>query len=190
MIGAADLARGSHELRRLLQRAGAHPVLEAASGSGALRHVLPVTLFAHIGMVYRRLERMADPASPDLVALRLAVLVHEESPDSLSPLLAAAGLSDLAPAVLTVVRGFGALWKTTTDDDVARYVEAHGRHLAALLLFELAHEGQSTSRMQRAAELGRLGERFNVWVQRLLTVKPPAVGAEQPGGQRDRQGAA
>ena len=66
-----------------------------------------------------------------------------------------------------VVSGFGALWKITRDHDIADYVAAHKAHLAALLLFELAHEGQPTPGMERAAELGHLRGSFDVWANRL-----------------------
>ena len=155
------------ELRRVLERADAYPCFEVAFAAGELQRILPTRLSGHIKVVYRRLEWIAEPAGPALAALRLAILVHEEPPESLPAILAAAGLSDLGPTVLGVVSGFGALWKITRDHDIADYVAAHKAHLAALLLFELAHEGQPTPGMERAAELGHLRGSFDVWANRL-----------------------
>jgi hypothetical protein len=42
-----------------------------------------VTLFEHIGAIYRRLETLADSDFAGLTELRLAVLLHEEPPESL-----------------------------------------------------------------------------------------------------------
>jgi hypothetical protein len=157
----------SVELRLLLERPGSYPALERASASGALRALLPVTLFEHIGIVYHRLEGMASAHFPGIVGSRLAVLLHETPPDSLPGLLAAAGLSDCAPLVFGVIGGFGELWKVTGDGEIAAYVAAHRAHLAPLLLFELAHEGRATPAMERAAELGGLDRAFGDWARRL-----------------------
>jgi hypothetical protein len=155
------------ELRRRLEQPGSYPAIEAACRSGALARVLPVELFDHIGIVYDRLEKAADAPSPAVAPLRLTVLLHEQSPGSLPSLLATAGLSDFAPIVLAVVGGFGKLWKTRTDDEIGAYVVAHQDDLASLLLFELAHEGRATDRMERAAELGGLDRSFRRWAARL-----------------------
>ena len=163
-------------LRRLLDRAGSYPVIRAAAASGQLNDMLPVKLFEHIGAVYQRLETAADPDSDGLAALRLAVLVHEEPPESLRRPLAGAGLSDLEETVGSVTGGFGAIWKVKPDREIADYVARHSAHLAALLLFELAHEGGATPEMERAAEFAGLGASFRRWGARLLargTVQQP-----------------
>jgi hypothetical protein len=155
------------ELRSLLERCGAYSAIEAASKSEELGEDLPMTLFEHIGIVYNRLERVADASFPTIAPLRLAVLLHEQSPTSLPNLLAGAGFSDFAPLVLSVISGFGELWKIKTDHDLTEYVLAHRDHLDSLLLFELAHEGRATRQMERAAELGGLDLRFKRWAARL-----------------------
>jgi hypothetical protein len=96
------------------------------------------------------------------------VLVHEETPDRVGPLLEAAGLADLAPAVSAVVSSFGALWKLGSDAALRGYVHAHRPHLAELLLFELAHEGRATDHMARAAAAGGLAPTFGRWAGRLI----------------------
>ena len=73
----------SAELRLLLERCGSYPAIEAAAASGELHQLLPVELFEHIGIVYRRLEGVADPHCPGIAELRLTVLLHEMSPNSL-----------------------------------------------------------------------------------------------------------
>jgi hypothetical protein len=128
-----------------------------------------VTLFDHIRTVYHRLETVADADFPDTAPLRLAVLVHEESPDSLPPVLVTAGCPDFSPTVLSVIRWFGELWKLAGDREIAQYVVAHRAHLASLLVFELAHEGQAIPQMERAAELGGRHLDFKRWVDRLPT---------------------
>jgi hypothetical protein len=160
------------ELRRRLERCGEYPAIEAASTSGQLDQLLPVKLFDHIGIVYDRLERVADASSPTVAPLKLTVLLHEQLPDSLPRLLAGAGFSDVAPIVLTVIGGFGELWKTRTDREIAEYIRIHTDHLASLLLFELAHEGRATGQMECAAELGGLHLSFKRWAAR-LGVSPP-----------------
>ena len=157
----------SAELRLLLEQRGSYPAIEAAAASGELRALLPVSLFEHIGIVYHRLEELADAHFPGIAASRLAVLLHEMSPGSLPSLLAAAGLSDLAPPVLGALAGFGELWKVLTDDQIAECVVAHRAHLASLLLFELAHEGRAIPAMERAAELGGRDLDFKRWAARL-----------------------
>jgi len=160
-------AMNSATLRRLLGHRGSYPAIEAAAASGALQQLLPVEPLAHIGIVYRRLERVADAHFPGISALRLSVLLHESSPSSLPSLLTAAGFSDLQPVVLGVIGGFGELWKATADHEIAAYVVTQRAHLASLLLFELVHEGRAIAAMERAAELGSLEVGFRRWVRRL-----------------------
>ena len=162
----------SASLRRLLERCGSYPVIEAAAASGELHALLPVRLFEHIGATYQRLERLADPDFPDLAKLRLAVLLHEESPCSLPGILAEAGFGDFAGTVIGVIEGFGQLWKVLADREIAECIVAQREHLAALLLFELAHEGSAIPQMERVAELGGLDLPFRRWVERLPTGTP------------------
>src|SRR5262245_18046221 len=116
----------SVDLHRLLARSGSYRDIAAATASGQLDRLLPIELFEHVGIVDDRLERLTNAhEAPSLAELRLAVLVHEESPDSLPGPLAAAGVSDFAPTVVTVVSSFGELWKVEADLDIARYVSAH-----------------------------------------------------------------
>jgi hypothetical protein len=168
----------SVELRHLLERCGSYPAIEAAAASGELREILPVELFEHIGIVYHRLERVADTPLPDIAASRLTVLVHETPPESLPRVLEAAGFSDLSPIVREVIGGFGEVWRVTADCQIAEYVVTHGAHLAPLLLFELAHEGRAIPAMERAAELGGLDLAFARWAGRL----PAAAVAASGGG--------
>jgi hypothetical protein len=64
-----------------------------------------------------------------LEGLRLAALVHEEPPGSLTKLLDSAGLFDLAPIVVAVTGGFGRLWKVRTEGNLRDYGEVHRPHL-------------------------------------------------------------
>jgi hypothetical protein len=70
--------------------------------------------------------------------------------------LDAAGLCDFAPTVLAVVGGFGRIWTARSEADLRDFVQTNVPHLASILLFELAHEGQRIPRAERAAELGGL----------------------------------
>jgi hypothetical protein len=171
------------EFRRLLERRGAYPAIEAAWASDELRNVLPVKLFDHIGIVYDRLERIVGAHFQAIVPLRLAVLLHEEAPNALPRLVAAAGFSEFAP----LIGGFGELWKTTGEDEIAAYANAHRAHLDSLLLFELAHEGRATVAMERAAARGGLANSFERWASRLATVPSPnARPARLRSGMRQR----
>jgi hypothetical protein len=93
-------------------------------------------------------------------AVRLTALVHEEPLERLPQLLGSAGVSELLPEVVTVAREFGRVWEVRTDDDLRGYVEKSRPYLAAILLFELAHEGRSTPQMERAAQAGGLETAF------------------------------
>jgi hypothetical protein len=158
--------RSNASLRRLLSQRGSYPMIAAAMASGQFPD-FPVTLFKHVGDVYERVETAADRDFDEIPALRLAALVHEEPLGSLPQLLGSAGVSAFAPTVLAVTGAFGCIWKVRTDDDYRRYVEAHRPGLAPILLFELAHEGQSTAHMERAAEVGGLHSTFTCWAERL-----------------------
>jgi hypothetical protein len=126
-----------------------------------------MTLDQHIHEVLLRLEAAADDDDPILPELRLAVLVHEQPPEAIPELLVTAGFSDITPTIHAVIDGFGRLWKTGSEAELADYVEAHGQHLPALLLFELAHEGRATMAMRRWAELAGLAGPFERWATRL-----------------------
>jgi len=97
----------------------------------------------------------------------LAALVNEEPQESLPKLLGAAGVFDFAPTVVAVTGGFGRTWKVRTKGDLRDYVEANRPHLASILLFELAHEGQAIPKMERAAEVGGLQAPLKCWAERL-----------------------
>lgn len=153
-------------LQRLLSQRGSYPTIAAAMASGQFLH-FPVTLFKHVGEVYERVETAADRDFDEIPALRLAALVHEEPLRSLPQLLGSAGVSAFAPTVVAVTGAFGRIWKVKTDDDLRRYVEAHRPRLVPILLFELAHEGQATAHMERAAEAGGLPSAFTRWAERL-----------------------
>ena len=114
-------------LRRLLSQRGSYPIIAAAAASGQLPH-FPVTLFDHVGEVYRRVETAADHDVAGIEDLRLAALVHEEPQESLPK---------------------------------------------AILLFELAHEGQVIPEMERAAEVGGLQAALKCWAERLAGAAPP-----------------
>jgi hypothetical protein len=173
-VGESD-----RSLRRLLSRRGSYPLIVAAAASGHLPH-FTVTLFEHVGDVYRRVETAADSCA-GLEGLRLAALVHEEPQESLAKLLDSAGVLDFAPIVVAVTGGFGRIWKVRTEGDLRDYVEVHRPHLASILLFELAHEGQSTPEMERAAEVGGLQTALERWAERL-------AGATSPNPRLQRTG--
>ena len=153
-------------LRRLLSQRGSYPTIAAAVASRQLPR-FPVRLFDHVGDVYRRVETAAADDCAVLARLRLAALVHEEPLESIPKLLDAAGLSDFAPTVVAVTRGFGSIWKIRTEDDLRAWVEANSAHLAEILLFEVAHEGRPTVLMERAAAVGGLQSALTSWAARL-----------------------
>jgi hypothetical protein len=158
--------RGGVSLRQLLFQRASYRLIAAAAASGRLTH-FPVRLFEHVGDVYRRVETAADDDFAGIAQLRLAALVHEEPSESLPNLLASADVLDFAPTVVAVTGGFGRIWKVQTDGDLRAYVETHRPHLPAILLFEVAHEGQSTALMARAAELAGLRTALTCWAARL-----------------------
>jgi len=165
----ASRAAARTRLRRLLEREGSYPVIASAAASGELGDALPTRIFAHIGDVYDRLEVAAGPDFPDIAALRLMVLVHEERPTRARVLVEDAGFAEAAPAVAAVLTGFGEVWRAESDEKLWEYSRTHGARLAPLLLFELAHEGRPTAPMRRAAHFGGLELPFQRWARRLRT---------------------
>jgi hypothetical protein len=158
-------------LRRLLSQRGSYPIIAAAAASGRLH--FPVTLFDHVGDVYWRVETAGDHDCAGIEQLRFAALVHEEPQESLAKLLGSAGVLDFAPTVVAVTGGFGRIWKVRTEGDLRDYVEVNRPHLASILLFELAHEGQSTPEVERAAEVGGLQAALKCWAERLARAAAP-----------------
>jgi hypothetical protein len=154
-------------LHDLLSRRGSYAAI--AAGRFPDFHV---RLFDHVGDVYRRVERAAGDDFPQVDALRLTALVHEEPPASIAGLLAVADLARFAPLVTAVTSAFGRVWKVRTGDDLRTFVERHRPSLAAVLLFELAHEGRAIPDMERAAGLGGLSAEFDSWANRLLADDP------------------
>ena len=69
-----------------------------------------------------------------------------------------------------MVKSFGRIWKIKSEEELAAYVSAHEHHLAAVLLFELAHEGQPIPAMKEAARLGGLERSFTRWAGRLQSM--------------------
>jgi hypothetical protein len=159
-------------LRRVLSQRGSYPIIAAAAASGQLPH-FPVTLFEHVGEVYRRVETAAGPDFVGIEELRLAALVHEEPQESLPKVLRSAGVFDFAPTVIAVTGGFGRIWKVRTEGDLRDYVEVNRPQLASILLFELANEGQVIPEMERAAEVGGVQAAFKCWAERLAGAAPP-----------------
>ena len=170
-------------LRRLLSRHGSYPLIVAAKASGQLPH-FPVTLFEHVGDVYRRVETAGDHDLAGLEELRLAALVHEEPQESLTKLLDSAGVSDIAPTVVAVTGGCGRIWKVRTEGDLGDYLEVNRPHLASILLFELAHERRSTPEMERAAEVGGLQAALKCWTERRAGVAPPNLLLQRTAAHR------
>ena len=159
--GAVAPLAGSAVLRDAISRPGA---FDAAAAE--LADVLSGNVSDHVRRVYERLERAVDEelAPP----LRLTVLVHEVAPDHVPALLDRIGLPDFTPIVTSIVAAFGRLWKLQSEDDLIDFARAHGRHLAPLLLFELAHEGAPTVAMRRIARLAGLERRFDGWAARFV----------------------
>jgi len=67
--------------------------------------------------------------------------------------------------------GFGRIWKVRTEGDLRDYVEVSRPHIASILLFELAHEGQVIPEMERAAEVGGLRAALKCWTERLTVAR-------------------
>ena len=165
----ATRAAARTKLRRLLEREGSYPAIAAAAAAGELRDVLPTRIFSHIGEVYDRLEGAAGPDFPDIAALRLMALVHEERPSRARVLVEDTGFAEAASAIAAVLTGFGEVWRADSDEKLREYAREHGARLAPLLLFELAHAGRSTAAMKRAAHFGGLELPFQRWARRLRT---------------------
>ena len=121
----------------------------------------------HFAEICRRLET----ASPDdftlVKPLRIAVLLHEVSPERLPAVLDQFGFTDYTPIVTAVIGAFGRLWKLRDAAETLEFVSAHRAYLEPLLLFELVHEDAPTASMRRVAGLGGLRETFEGWVGRL-----------------------
>ena len=158
-------------LRQLLAQRGSYPIIATAVAAGRFP-TFPVTLFEHVGDVYRRVETAAGDDFDEIEGLRLAALVHEEPPESLRTVFGLADISDLVPIVAAVTGGFGRVWKVRTEGELRHYVEPHRAHLASILLFEVAHEGRAIAEMERAAEMGGIGSTFKVWAERLAALTP------------------
>src|SRR2546426_9015234 len=114
----ASRAAARTRLRRLLEREGSYPAIAAAAAAGELRDVLPTRLFSHIGDVYDRLDVAAGPDFPDIAALRLMVLVHEERPTRARVLIEDAGFTEAAAAVAAILTGFGEGWRVVSDEQL------------------------------------------------------------------------
>ena len=166
----ASRAAARTRLRRLLVREGSYAAIASAAESGELGDVLPTRIFPHIGDVYDRLELAAGPDFPDIDALRLMVLLHEERPARARVLLEDAGFAEAAPALAAVLNGFGEVWRAESDAKLREHTQAHAGCLAPLLLFELAHEGRPTAPMKRAAHFGGIELTFQRWARRLRTL--------------------
>jgi hypothetical protein len=110
-------------------------------------------------------ERIAACAPDDLRELLLLVAaVHEErDPDRLRPAARAADAGQLTDTVVAIGLGFGEVWALTDDAAIDGYIERHGAHLRALLLFELAHEGDTTETMTAVAHRAGIAEEFADW---------------------------
>ena len=143
-----------------------------------LRHSVPADVADHIDSVCRRLDLVIADEPGLAEPMRLAVLLHEESPTRVQALLERERLTGVAPLVTSVIAAFGRLWKLESDREVVDYVRAHGAYLEALLLFELVHEGAPTARMRRVAALGGLASRFETWVRRLDGGSPVLIALE------------
>jgi hypothetical protein len=166
-LGISGVApSGALLLPSLLRRAGAYPAILAAVAAGRLPG-FPVTLFAHVGDVYGRVETAAGGDFPAIEAMRLAALIHEELPTTLSELLDSAGMADLAPTVLAVICQFGRVWKIGSDAEYRAYIEDNWLYLAEILLFEVAHEGRSIPAMERVAGMAGLNVALRGWNARL-----------------------
>jgi hypothetical protein len=178
-VGEGKYVKESNpSLRRLLAQRGSYPTIAAAAASDRLAR-FPVTLFEHVGDVYRRVETAAGDDFAEIEGLRLAALVHEEAQDSIPKLLGSAGVFDLAPTVAAVTSSFGRIWRVRTEGDLSDYLEVHRSHLASILLFEVAHEGQAIPEMERAAQVGGLAAAFKCWVERLAAAAPPNPRLQQ-----------
>ncbi|HXV33483.1 MAG TPA: hypothetical protein VD769_05700 [Gaiellaceae bacterium] len=106
---------------------------------------------AHVDAVTRRLLAAAPDDLRELVLVVAAV--HEErDPAGLREAALRVGAGRDADAVVAIALGFGEVWKVTDDASLDDYVARHAGHLRALLLFELAHEGEATDAMTAAAE--------------------------------------
>jgi hypothetical protein len=112
----------------------------------------------HIEAVSARIRA----AAPDDLRERLlrAAAVHEDR-------------DRVPPDVADIVLGFGEVWRVNGRAEVASYVERHAKHLRALLLFELAHEGAATDAMRAAADEGGFRDEFAGWE---LAVSDDPVG--------------
>jgi hypothetical protein len=163
-------------MRSLLSRPGSYSIFADLTASGRLPR-FPMRLLPHVGDVYRRVETAAYDFER-VAELRLAALVHEEPLERVSELIDAAGVGDFSPTVTAVIREFGRVWKVRGEAELCELVECNRTDLAAILLFELAHEGQPIPQMERAAELGGLRSPFACWAARLSE----AARVETSGG--------
>jgi hypothetical protein len=91
--------------------------------------------------------------------------IAASAPDDLRELLllVAAGAGQLTDTVVAVALGFGEVWALTDDAAIDGYIERHAAHLRALLLFELAHEGDTTETMTAVAHRAGIAEEFADW---------------------------
>lgn len=159
-----------HTLREILCRKNSVEELTRAFSVGGTADELRSHFIPHVAAVLQRVEVAAGDEHARLWSVKLTALVHEIPPTELVATLQSAGMADVASRILAIVNGFGQVWKIQTQEEMQSYVNAHRADLAALLLFEVAHEGAATEAMRAVAALGGLRERIEKWSAHLATV--------------------
>lgn len=171
------------DLRLLLRPPRSLAAVHRAARSGDLDRLLGTTVTEHVLAVYDRVERAsAGEPERDATALKLVALVHEEPPERMPRLLAAADLAGEAPFATAIVAAFGALWRAQDEAELARLAERRAATLRPLLLFEVAHEGDATPAMRDAARLGGFAGDVDLWLARIRSeARRAAVNRGTPG---------
>jgi hypothetical protein len=145
---------------------GACPVNWLPNSARRFRPVVDKDAQAHVDAIARRLAAAAPDDLRELVLLVAGV--HEErDPAGLREAALGVGAGRDADAVVAIVLGFGEIWTVTDDASLDDYVARHAGHLRALLLFELAHEGEATEAMTAAAERAGFVRELWRWDARL-----------------------
>jgi hypothetical protein len=121
---------------------------------------------AHVAAVSRRLEAAAPDELRELT-LYVAAVHEERDPARLREAALRAGAGRDADAVVAIALGFGDVWQVTDEASLDEYVGRHAGHLRALLLFEVAHEGQATEAMTAAAERAGIVRELWRWNARI-----------------------
>jgi hypothetical protein len=169
-------------LREALCQKNSVELLRRSSSSWEAANGLRPQPVPRVAEVMRRVEVAAGDERARLWPVKLAALVHEIPPTELGATLRRAGVADVASRVLSIIHGFGHVWRVKDGEGRQKYVRRHRAYLEGLRLFEVAHEGAATEAMRAVARLGGLEERLGEWGARIAAAHSRSCDYSSTGG--------